>query len=107
MQIMGKTKEWKVVFCNHFGSRLKGNMGKERIDTILLFPHCNSIHTFFMRVKIDVLMLSKENKVLYVFEGISPFHILWPKKEVDKVLELPEGENIYQVGDTILIQKED
>ncbi len=105
MKLEGKTKKWEVIPCHKFWLRLKGNMGKKEIASILLFPRCNSIHTFFMRSKIDVVMLDKENQVLYVSNYLPPYQILFPKKNVYATLEFPPGENIYQKGDFISYQK--
>lgn len=39
-----------------FLCRLKGFMFTKNIDKALLFDRCNSIHTFFMKENIDVIM---------------------------------------------------
>ncbi len=101
MKIQGKTKVLEAIECRSFLSRFKGNMGKKKIDSVLIFPRCNSIHTFFMRTNIDVVMLSKEKKVLYLFPSLSPWHILLPKKGAVTTLEFPEKENPYQLGDIV------
>ncbi len=106
MKIKGKTKDWEVVSCTSFFSRLKGNMGKKRINKVLLFPKCNSIHTFFMKKEIDVVMISKDNVVLYCYNNLSKWKIIFPKKGVYATLEFPTGENIYQINDKIEYKKE-
>lgn len=101
MKIQGKTKNFEIVNCNNFKKRFLGNMGKQKIEEVLLFPNCNSIHTFFMRTKIDVVMLSKENIVLFIYPSLSKWKIIFPKKKVYSTLEFPMGENIYQIGDKV------
>lgn len=106
MKIKGKTKEFEIITCNHFKSRFLGNMGKKRIENVLLFPRCNSIHTFFMREAIDVVMIDSKNTVLYCYSNLKPWKILWPKKGVSSTLEFPKGENIYQINDILTYKKE-
>ncbi len=106
MKIQGKSRDFEVVICRHFWPRLKGNMGKKVIENVLLFPHCNSIHTFFMRTKIDVVMISSQGEVLHTFSQVPAYRILWPRKKVKATLEFPSGENSFQVGDYLSNQKE-
>ncbi|UKI27032.1 MAG: DUF192 domain-containing protein [Bacilli bacterium] len=53
--------------CKDFFSRLKGFMFTRNIDKALLFDKCNSIHTFFMKENIDVIMCDKDNMVFIFF----------------------------------------
>ena len=39
--------------------------GTKNINKALLFNHCNSIHTFFMKSNIDVILCNKDNKILW------------------------------------------
>lgn len=106
MKIKGKTKEFEIVNCNNFKSRLLGNMGKKKVEKVLLFQKCNSIHTFFMRESIDVVMVDKNNVVIYCYPNMKPWKIIWPKKKVFATLEFPKGENVYHLNDTIEYKKE-
>lgn len=106
MKIQGKTNVFEIIICKSFKRRLIGNMGRKKIDTVLLFPHCNAIHTFFMKQKIDVVMIDQNNKVLYCYPHVSPYRILLPKKGVFQVLEFPADENPYRAGDVIELEKE-
>lgn len=80
-----------IKVCNKFKDRLFGLMFKKNISTGYLFPRCNSIHTFFMKEKIDVLLLDKNNKILFIYNNLSPWKIVLPKKNVYSVLELPSN----------------
>ena len=60
MKIVKDNLSIKVKYCNSFFSRLIGFMFKRNIDYCLCFPKCNSIHTFFMLKKIDVIMTDKD-----------------------------------------------
>ena len=77
--------------CKSFFERLKGFMFQKNINTFLYFNHCNSIHTFFMKEEIDVLLCNKENIILYYYPSLSPNKIILPKKNVTKVIELPKN----------------
>ena len=56
MKFIYNNKEIELINCKSFYTRLMGNMFKKNISKALLFEKCNSIHTFFMREKIDVIM---------------------------------------------------
>ena len=55
----------------------------------LIFPHCNSIHTCFMRFPIDVVFL-KQGVVIKTVADLGPFR--WRRVSgADTVIELPAG----------------
>ena len=89
MKLIYDNKEITLVECKTFFSRLKGFMFKRKIDYALLFNRCNSIHTMFMKSNIDVIMCDKDNNILYYFNNLPKNKIIWPKKNVYKVVELP------------------
>ena len=60
----------QIVVCKSYFKRLKGFMFTRKIDKILCFPKCNSIHTFFMLKKIDVIMTDRDDNVLFVFNDM-------------------------------------
>lgn len=82
--------------CQNFKNRLLGMMFKKENEKIYLFPKCNSIHTFFMFQEIDVIMLNKDFKVLYIFKNIKPNRIILPKKEVYYTLETSSSNNYFK-----------
>lgn len=89
MKLIYKDKEINLTECTSFYSRFKGFMLTKNIDKALLFNKCNSIHTFFMKSNIDVILCNKDNEILYYYNNLSPNHIIFPKKNVTKVFELP------------------
>lgn len=91
MKLMYDNKDIELIECKSFFSRLKGFMLKKEIDMALLFNKCNSIHTFFMKSNIDVIMCSKDNIVLYYYHNLGKNKIILPKKNVYKTIELPVG----------------
>ena len=66
-----------------------GFMGKKNIDNSLMFNKCNSIHTFFMKENIDVIMCDNNNKILFYYKDLQKNKIILPKKNVKKVFETP------------------
>lgn len=91
MKLVYKNKEIKLIECQSFYSRLMGFMFKKNIDYSLLFNKCNSIHTFFMKENIDVIMCDKNNIVLYFYKNFKKNKIILPKKNVSKVYETPSN----------------
>ena len=89
MNLIYENKKIKIVDCNTFFSRLKGFMFKEKIEYAILFNNCNSIHTFFMKSNIDVIMCDKDDNILYYYNNLSKNKIILPKKNVYKTIELP------------------
>ena len=105
MKLIYKNKEIRIMECNSFFSRLRGFMFSKNIDHALLFNHCNSIHTFFMKRNIDVIMCNKDNNILYYYSNFGKNRIILPKKEVYKTIELPVNYYDIVIGDKIIIKK--
>ena len=87
--------------CKSFYSRLMGFMFKKNINEILMFPKCNSIHTFFMSSKIDVYMTDKNNKILFIYKSLTPWKIILPKRGVYYTYETPVDYYNYKIGDVL------
>lgn len=85
------TYKIKVYEAKTFKQRLFGLMFKKNIDYCLLFKNCNSIHTFFMKEPIDVVMTDKNNKVLYIKKNMKKNRIILPKKRVYNTYEFPNN----------------
>ena len=88
MKLKYENKEIKLMNCKSFYSRFKGFMGKKNINNALLFERCNSIHTFFMKENIDIIMLDNDNNILYYFPDIEKNKIIIRNK-AKKVIEIP------------------
>lgn len=85
------TYKIKVYEAKTFKQRFFGLMFKKNINYCLLFKKCNSIHTFFMKEKIDVVMTDKNNKVLYIKKNMKKNRIILPKKGVYNTYEFPNN----------------
>lgn len=75
--------------CKTIMSKTVGLMGKKKIKNGIVLFHCNSIHTFFMKTNIDVIMTDKHFKVLYIYKNLSKNKIILPKKNAYYTFELP------------------
>ena len=104
MKLKYDNKEIKLVECKSFFSRFKGFMLKKNINYALLFNKCNSIHTFFMRGKIDVIMLDKDNVIRYYYKNLDKNKIIWPKHNACKTIELPI--NYFEIKLNTLVEME-
>ena len=71
-------------------------------DGILIDP-CNSIHTFFMRYKIDIIFLNGNNQILKIYRNFSPWRMTRIILKAKKVLELEGGKlsKAIKEGDTL------
>lgn len=74
--------------CITFKDRLLGLMFQKNIQKALCFPKCNSIHTFFMKLPIQVIITNQNHQVLYN-KIIKPWRILWPMKNGYYTYEFP------------------
>ena len=78
-----------------FFERFLGLMGRKSLTLkdVTIFPYCSSIHTFFMRDKIDVVFVSKNGVVLKIFYSLQPWKLLWSQKGATHCIELPSEES--------------
>ena len=56
----------------------------------LLVPRCRSVHTFGMRVDLDVHFLDAAGESTSVLRAVPPNRLVWDRRAVD-VLEVPSG----------------
>ena len=104
MKLIYNNKEINIIECTSFFSRLKGFMFCHNIDHALLFNKCNSIHTFFMKSNIDVIMCDKSNNILYFYNNLTKNKVILPKKNVYKVIELPVNYFNIKTNERIIIK---
>ncbi len=104
MKLIYENKDIDLYECKAFFSRLKGFMFTKNIDKALLFDRCNSIHTFFMKENIDVIMCDKYNRVLFFYKDLSRNKVILPKKGVTKVFETPSGYFDVKINERMIIK---
>ncbi len=82
---------YPVKIADTFMSRFIGLMGKKHLDYGLLINPCNCVHTFFMKVPIDIVFLDKSHTVLGVKKNARPWRTVLYNAEACRILELPSG----------------
>jgi hypothetical protein len=82
---------YPVRTANTFISRFLGLMGKRKVEYGLLLIPCKSIHTFFMRIPIDVVYLDASLTILDITRGMKPWKTGKYYGKARGVLELPAG----------------
>lgn len=98
MKLIYNNKGIELIECKTFFQRLKGFMFTKNINKCLLFNHCNSVHTMFMRKNIDIIMCNSNNEIKYIYKNIPKNKIIWPKKNISKVYELPVNYFEYKLN---------
>ena len=66
-------------------------IGKESLaeNEGLLIPHCNLVHTFFMRFPIDCYFLGKHDEVVKVVRNVPPWRLfVWGGWKARSVVEV-------------------
>jgi uncharacterized membrane protein (UPF0127 family) len=90
-----------------FGRRLRGLMGRDELpagDGLLLRPAA-SVHTCFMRIPIDVVLLDPELRVMRTVSAMRPWRATGARG-ARSVLELAAGEAAargVRAGDTLML----
>lgn len=107
MKVKIGKKHINVKVATSFYDRLTGFIGQTNINSGILFPSCNSIHTYFMKEAIDVIALNERNEIVFKV-------IALPKNKVFKVnrqqkntsiLELPANSTAsLKVGSKIVFE---
>ena len=83
----------RVGLATSFGARLKGLLGRQRLDDdegLYLSP-CSAIHTLFMRFPIDCAFLDEQGTVLRIAARIRPWRLAQGVPGASGVLELAAG----------------
>ena len=96
MRLLYNNKDIDLYNCKSFFSRFKGFMMEKNINRALLFDKCNSIHTFFMKENIDVIMYYKD---------LPRGKIILPKYGVKRVFETPSGYFDIEIGKRMIINE--
>lgn len=88
-----------VTVADTFWKRFRGWVGREEIrhEEALLISGCRRVHTFFMRVPIDVVYLDDAAKVVAVIEALRPWRISPHIPGTRDCLELKAG-RARQIG---------
>lgn len=99
----------KIFFedCTTFLERFLGFMLKlEKVKCGKRFPKCSSIHTFFCFQKLDIILTDKENKIIKMYPAFKSERIIFPKKNVYYVYELPLNScKLFSIGGVLEVKR--
>lgn len=73
-----------------YRARTKGLLGRDRLDGAMLLSPANSVHTFRMRIPIDVAYLDRHLKVI-AMTTMKPGRLGMPRLRARHVLEAEAG----------------
>jgi len=94
MRIFGNKKPGiKLVIAGGFTARLRGLLGLDAVpkNFAMFFPNTASVHTFFMKCRIDIIMTDATFRVLGLSEDTPAFRII-AKNGAVHTLEMASGE---------------
>lgn len=80
----------RITEAQTFFQRARGLIGRKSLaaDEGLLIPHCNCIHTLFMRFPIDATFFDRKGEIVKVVRDIKPWRLfVWGGWRACKVLE--------------------
>jgi len=90
-----KTVIPKVFYAKSYGDRLVGITGRRKWPFSrfegLYFPDCGSVHTFFTFLRLDIVFLDKNHKILKIYPAAAPWRFFIGPPGSRHCLELPEG----------------
>lgn len=101
---------WNAIVADTFGRRGVGLLFRKNwrdLDGLLLVP-CASIHTFGMRMHLDVCFLDSRMRVVQVRHGLGPWRLASGGPGASCTLELPPGkleETGTEIGDLLCLRK--
>jgi uncharacterized membrane protein (UPF0127 family) len=83
----------EIVVARSFRTRLLGLALRRRapVEYALLLPRCRSVHTFGMRVPLDLVWLDPDGRVLALEESVRPLRVRI-RPEAAAVIEAAAGE---------------
>lgn len=103
MEIVINNKRYNLMIANTFFKRLKGLMFQKEIKQGLFLPKTNSIHTFLMKDMIDIIMIDKEDNIVYLEKKVKKNKIII-KKKAYHTIELPKNTICnLNIGDKLTI----
>ena len=83
----------EVRFCVRLGSRLKGLLGQRSLGpgrAVFLAP-CSAIHTFFMRMDLDLIFLGRDMRVTRIVRCVKPNRLVSGGRAAWGVVEMEAG----------------
>lgn len=81
-----------VAVADNFWTRLSGYMFRKTPHVSgILFEPANAMQTTFMFFELDIVFLTKENRVIKILRNVKPWRHTWFYPKTRKALEMPSG----------------
>ena len=90
--------------AHRFWERFKGVMGKKENFTPVFFPHCQSVHTFFVLQPIHLVWVDKDGRILSIDKNV-PGRRIRTNRQAFGVLEFPEKYSLLSLTVGTKIQR--
>lgn len=87
--------------------RLRGLLGRDHLNGVLLLAPCNDIHTFGMRHPIDVAFLALDGTVLEVHRDVPPHRRLRCRAAVATIERFSHASPWLAAGDAVGLEREE
>ena len=105
MKLIVNNVDYNLVIAKSFFKKLRGLMFKKEINENLVFIHCSSIHTFFMRNNIDIIFFDKNKNFLELHKDVKKNKIILCKGayytvEIKSNLINYKDENIIKIKES-------
>ena len=82
-----------ISMADNFWTRLSGYMFRKTPHVPgILFEPASAMQTTFMFFELDIVFLTKENRVIKVLRNVKPWRHTWFYAKTRKALEMPAGE---------------
>lgn len=100
----------KIAVADSSASRFLGLMGKRALEpgSGMWITPSSGVHTFWMRMRIDIVALDKQNRVVALAHSVPPWRLSCVSPKTRSVLELPAGrirECGISLGDALVISR--
>ena len=86
-------------------SRLRGLLGRNNFDGVLLLSPCNDIHTFGMRRAVDVAFITSSGLVLEAHRNVGPCRRLRCKQATATLERFATQDDWYERGDCVELKQ--
>lgn len=110
MYLLIKEHKMPVKKAVWFHQRLIGLMFQKKLKYGMLFKHTNSVHTFFMKVNIDIVGLNEKNEVIFKAVDIPKNKIVSINNKIKNtsILEMPKNTSrLLKIGDRLTFVSKD
>jgi len=94
--------EMDFAVADSFFTKLKGLMFKKTVSKPMMFFKCKQIHTFFMKIPIDIYYFDKNMMIIDIEENIKPQRIGRYIKNGYGVIETAANLKAFAIGDIIV-----